>query len=38
MEDNVKRQIDIIGKLIEAFLLKIGVPKEENRREYLIIK
>jgi two-component SAPR family response regulator len=36
MEDYILKEIDKIGKLIEAILLKIGVLKSENKHEDII--
>ena len=36
MKDYVLREIDKMGKLIEAILLKIGILKSENRKDELI--
>jgi hypothetical protein len=36
MEDVVKKEIDKIGKVIEAILLKIGIIKNENRKDDFI--
>lgn len=38
MEDYIKREIDKIGKVIEAILLKVGILKKENKSEDFIIK
>jgi hypothetical protein len=36
MEDYILKEIDKIGKVIEAILFKIGILKSENKREDII--